>query len=345
MLQPNLLSNPALSPAAHTFLSSLATSPTSPLTLRQQLSTSPQSPTLCKSPTKKRKRAPAVPVLLHDAPMANHLSVGVQTWGSAILLGRRMARYPDQFGLFDSYGSEDGIRILELGAGTGLLSILCRKLLDLKAATDSTSSPRTLNNGREGGKGLIVATDFLPEVIDNLKTCVNLNFPSSETGTGIEIAKLDWTTFPTYMASRSQSPGDMGGRREDGEEETSQFMDKPFDLILASDCVYDETHAKMLREVVSWTLRLPEDRDEGGTFVCPPYFLFLPAPSYIPSFPFHSLCHTAKRICCLMNEEMELTNSMSSPQSDQHLPPNSNQSIPTSHHIPLSQIQPKKVRD
>jgi predicted nicotinamide N-methyase len=225
---------------------------------------------MSKSPTKKRKRAPAVPVLLHDAPMANHLSVGVQTWGSAILLGRRMAKYPDQFGLFNSYGSE-GIRILELGAGTGLLSILCRKLLDLKAATDSHSSPRTPNHREheEGkGKGLIVATDFLPEVIDNLKTCVNLNFPSSETG--IEIAKLDWTTFPNYMASRSA--GDRQEKEEEGEE-TSQFMDKPFDLVLASDCVYDETHARMLREVVSWTLRLPEDGDEGGTFVC----LFLPS--------------------------------------------------------------------
>jgi predicted nicotinamide N-methyase len=219
--------------------------------------------------------------------MANHLSVGVQTWGSAILLGRRMAKYPDQFGLLDSYGSKEGIRILELGAGTGLLSILCRKLLDLKAATDSTSSPRISNNGREkAGKGLIVATDFLPEVIDNLKTCVNLNFPSSETGTGIEIAKLDWTTFPTYMASHSQSSSENAETQEDGEEETSQFMDRPFDLILASDCVYDETHAKMLREVVSWTLRLPENGDEGGTFVCPPYILLLPAPSSIPSSPF-----------------------------------------------------------
>jgi predicted nicotinamide N-methyase len=221
-----------------------------------------------------------------------------------------MAKYPDQFGLFDPYGSE-GIRILELGAGTGLLSILCRKLLDLKAATDSSSSPRTPNNHgqQEGqGKGLIVATDFLPEVIDNLKTCVNLNFPSSETG--IEIAKLDWTTFPSYMA-HSQSPtGDVGARPrsnnvgEGEEEETSQFMDKPFDLILASDCVYDETHARMLREVVSWTLRLPEDGDEGGTFVCfllffflfsfvRPFFLFFLT---LSSTLYLSLCRTSLKV-------------------------------------------------
>jgi len=175
-----------------------------------------------------------------------------------------MAKYPDQFGLFDSFGV-GGIRILELGAGTGLLSILCRKLLDLKIATDSISSP---NPSKTSGNGLIVATDFLSEVIDNLETCVNLNFPSS-TETGIEIAKLDWTTFPTYMASRSHPthPDGRNGDHEGQGEETSRFMDNPFDLILASDCVYDETHAKMLRDVVSWTLRLPEDGDQGGTFV------------------------------------------------------------------------------
>jgi len=200
-----------------------------------------------------------------------------------------MAKYPDQFGLFDTYGSE-GIRMLELGAGTGLLSILCRKLLDLKSATDSSSSPRTPNHReQEGGqgKGLIVATDFLPEVIDNLKTCVNLNFSGE---TGIEIAKLDWTTFPTYMASRN-----AGGERGNEEEETSQFMDKPFDLVLASDCVYDETHARMLREVVSWTLRLPEDGDDGGTFVCRLLFhlMFLHFTFRILlSHPLHSVTRT-----------------------------------------------------
>ena len=252
-----------------------------------------------------------------------------------------MAKYPDQFGLFDSYGSGEGIRILELGAGTGLLSILCRKLLDLKAATDSTSSPRTPNRGgqEEGqGKGLIVATDFLPEVIDNLKTCVNLNFSGE---TGIEIAKLDWTTFPTYMASHSQSQGDNAGKGEEEEEETRQFMDKPFDLILASDCVYDETHAKMLREVVSWSLRLPQDGDEGGTFVCPllSFFCHSSCPLSNP-FPVVSGSNTHS-----IDEVTELTDSISSHQSDRHLRPNWNPLIPISHRTPAVQIQTKRVRD
>lgn len=202
-----------------------------------------------------------------------------------------MAKHPDYFDLFDKSRRKEGIRILELGAGTGLLSILCRKLLDLKAATEQIERHDNLGRLRDG---LIIATDFLPEVLANLKTCIDLNFPSSETtamspstsiskstspDSGIHIAKLDWTTFPTYMQSRlshSIGGGDMNGHGDmgasSGEEETGQFMDQPFDLVLASDCVYDPTHARMLRDVASWVLRLPDEHnpeDRGGVFVSP----------------------------------------------------------------------------
>ncbi|WWD18822.1 hypothetical protein CI109_103277 [Kwoniella shandongensis] len=259
---PNL----ALSPETNIFLASLSTSPTSPSILRRALPT-PTSPTGSSSSDatrrrrKKSKRPAVLPVLLHDAPMGDHLSVGVQTWGSAILLGRQMALRPSDFGLFlpSTTATNGGVRVLELGAGTGLLSILCRKLLDLHSI--STSQP----------PGLIVATDFLTSVLDNLKICVDLNFPPHldergiETSTdisreeGIHIAKLDWTTFPQFMES--------GGKV--GQEEMAPFVNRPFDLVLASDCVYDETHAKLLRDVAGWVLRLPDEAtpgDQGGTF-------------------------------------------------------------------------------
>lgn len=191
--------------------------------------------------------------------MGDHLSVGVQTWGSAILLGRQIALHPSDYGLFPPTKVNRGVRVLELGAGTGLLSILCRKLLDLNAIASNTHS------------GLVVATDFLPSVLDNLKICVDLNFPPALTSNGIEsttdiarnegihIAKLDWTTFPAFMA--------RGGQGD--EEQIGLFArEGTFDLVLASDCVYDETHAKLLREVAAWMLRLPEgENDQGGTFV------------------------------------------------------------------------------
>jgi predicted nicotinamide N-methyase len=136
--------------------------------------------------------------------------------------------------------------------------------------------------------GLVVATDFLPNVIDNLRVCVDLNFPphieqdghakavsigsnvASDPGgleTGMEIAKLDWTTYPKYMSDRQ---GGTSTKEQEEGEEMSRFATEPFDLVIASDCVYDPTHAKMLREVASWTLRLPDkarEGDIGGTFV------------------------------------------------------------------------------
>ncbi|WVQ65469.1 uncharacterized protein L199_003645 [Kwoniella botswanensis] len=291
--------NPNLSPETNMFLSSLSTSPTSPKNLfhRQIIASSPTatfpvqddliSPTSStfssitsnktqstSSTRKSKKRHASLPILLHDAPMSDHLSVGVQTWGSAILLGRKLALNPAEYGLFlpPSEGNK-GIRVLELGAGTGLLSILCRKLLDLQSIQDG--SPR----------GLVVATDFLDTVLDNLKICVDLNFPpeikqipgspdvnlknTTDVGVdeGIHIAKLDWTTFPTFMENSDSQ------EEKEGQEEMSRFITKGdqgregFDLVLASDCVYDETHAKLLRLVAGWTLKLPDENGEnGGTF-------------------------------------------------------------------------------
>lgn len=272
-----LASNPSYSPETNKFLQSLSTSPVSPVARLATLSTSPIRTS--------KSRQPVLPVLLHDAPMGDHLSVGVQTWGSAILLGRELALNPAKFGLFAGAS-----RVLELGAGTGLLSILCRKLLDLKNAG-----------------GIVVATDFLPDVLENLRVCVDLN------AVNVEIAKLDWTTFPSWMARRAGEvvkPRQTSGTRTPRlatdpptgsstprepeytrvletqssnpglarrvlerleayvppEDEELAAYPEPFDLVIASDCVYDPTHAEMLREVASWVLRLPENGDGGGTF-------------------------------------------------------------------------------
>jgi predicted nicotinamide N-methyase len=218
--------------------------------------------------------------------MSDHLSVGVQTWGSAILLGREMALRPADFGLVCTVHGRP-VRVLELGAGTGLLSILCRKLLDLQGAISALPADASSS---VDSKGLVVATDFLASVLSNLKICVDLNFPPYvgkatgqvvESGTdktpesGIHIAKLDWTTFPSFMRARQIASSDAAHYVVEGDdhadkEQMARFVDQPFDLVLASDCVYDGTHAAMLREVAGWVLRLPDpsiEGDMGGTFV------------------------------------------------------------------------------
>lgn len=265
-----LAPNPSLSPQTSNFLSSLATSPVSPVTTMRSLPTQRKrgdSTSSSGSRRSRRGRMAALPVLLHDAHMADHLSVGVQTWGSAILLGREMALRPADFGLFqDNLPHGGGTRVLELGAGTGLLSILCRKLLDLRAATAVIASPGKAPTTPPSDPGIVVATDFLPDVIANLRVCVDLNAPPKLPGTpaapGINIAKLDWTTFPRYMEKRA---GWIDDEVED--EELAPWIDQPFDLVLASDCVYDPTHAALLRRVAGWVLRPPSATYPGGTMV------------------------------------------------------------------------------
>jgi len=262
-LRPFTAPNPQLSPQTSSFLSQLATSPVSPLIPMRRLSRNRSDSISSTTSTGKKRRLAALPVLLHDAPISDHLSVGVQTWGSAILLGREMALRPADFGLFqDNLPHGGGTRVLELGAGTGLLSILCRKLLDLQSATAVITAP-----DQEPKQGIVVATDFHPDVIANLRVCVDLNapprLPGQPAGPGIEIAKLDWTTFPAFMERRA------GWITEAvGDEELAPWVDTPFDLVLASDCVYDPTHAALLRKVAGWVLRPPSPSDAGGTMVC-----------------------------------------------------------------------------
>jgi hypothetical protein len=67
---------------------------------------------------------PPVDVELNDAPLLSedHTSVGLQSWASSILLAGRLCANPGRFNL-EVAKCGKGLRVLELGAGTGLLSI------------------------------------------------------------------------------------------------------------------------------------------------------------------------------------------------------------------------------
>jgi hypothetical protein len=103
-----------------------------------------------------RKNHPSViKVQLTDVPLDNYnySSVGAQTWGGACVLAERIVRYPEYFGLVGHESSDSfqmkksALRILELGAGTGLVSLALAKLL--KSSRDWTNCPTE-----------IIATDF-----------------------------------------------------------------------------------------------------------------------------------------------------------------------------------------
>jgi SAM-dependent methyltransferase len=171
----------------------------------------------------------SVVVELNDAPLLDddHTSVGLQSWGSSIRLGERLCAAPAEFSLATSRaGKPKPLRILELGAGTGLLSILAAKIL-----------------GDQDPFPVIVATDYHPDVLENLKMNVTANFPFG-LKPPVAVHVLDWE-FPVYSAP----------------------LDTRFDIILAADVIYEDDHARWIKGCVERLLVRPSpDNPEGGVF-------------------------------------------------------------------------------
>ncbi|KAI1855579.1 hypothetical protein JX265_005982 [Neoarthrinium moseri] len=152
-----------------------------------------------------------VEVHLLDKPIstgADHTDVGLQSWGASIVFSDLLCGSPERFGL-RSLGSAP--HILELGAGTGLVGLTLAKLLP--------------SLGFPGAR--VVATDYHPAVLDNLRGNIASNF-AAETSTPMEACLLDWSA-PSFEAP----------------------LDKKADLIVATDVIYAPEHATWLRDCVA----------------------------------------------------------------------------------------------
>lgn len=159
-----------------------------------------------------------IEVQLNDAPLlsGDHTSVGLQSWASSIVLAERLCAYPDTFGLCAQVPG--GMNILELGAGTGLLSIAAAKIL-------STSSPSS-------SPVHILATDYHPAVLSNLSSNLSTNGVSPT----VSVQLLDWEK-PTWTGPLAQP--------------------HTVDVVLAADVVYLPTHASWIARCVARVLRRP----------------------------------------------------------------------------------------
>ncbi|KAF2714523.1 hypothetical protein K504DRAFT_456750 [Pleomassaria siparia CBS 279.74] len=144
-----------------------------------------------------------IDVFLNDAPLSttDHTDVGLQSWGASIILSGLMCASPARFGL-DKLG--DGLSIIELGAGTGLVSLT---LAALQAHISKTASS-------------IIATDYHPAVLENLRSNISANFPGLPTPP-VQTMLLDWSQFSVPV--------------------------KPVDILIAADAVYAPEHAVLLR--------------------------------------------------------------------------------------------------
>jgi len=181
-------------------------------------------------------------------------SVGAQTWGSACVLAEMIAEAPDRFGLCCCTG-DDGIdpvfyrggdgprveagiaRVLELGAGTGLVSLTIGKILEKSRERDS----------RRAGT-VVVASDFYPPALENLGLNIQRNFPPEE-GDGADSAP----------SARNLS---ISGHFLDWEEAADPTralqapFDEPFDEVFGADIVYELEHAMWIKACLKRVLHL-----------------------------------------------------------------------------------------
>lgn len=219
-------------------------------------------------------------VLIRDAAATD---IGSQTWNSAPLLSRKIAKEPMSFFspiLHQHYASQDvstkdqavaleptppptrpaspsagrdqppqAFRILELGSGTGLTGItaaVCLARLIREHRQTHPSSPlRPVQ---------LVLTDYLPPVIDNLRHNVDINRDAIEVdGLDVQVELLDWRDLHSSNVKGS------------------------FELVLGTDLVYEIQHAWWASKVVEHFLTLPStSQPTNGK---PANVLFPPTPA------------------------------------------------------------------
>ncbi|KAH7122654.1 putative methyltransferase-domain-containing protein [Dendryphion nanum] len=152
----------------------------------------------------------SINVQLNDVPLTgkDHTDVGLQSWGASIILSGLMCADPARFEL------ENASTVIELGAGTGLVGLTLAKLLPHLTRNETT----------------IIATDYHPAVLDNLRANVSTNFPSQSTPP-VQTALLDWS------APLLEPP-----------------LDIPAQILVAADVVYAPEHAVWLRDCAAQLL-------------------------------------------------------------------------------------------
>jgi predicted nicotinamide N-methyase len=160
-----------------------------------------------------------VNVRITDIPLENcdFSSVGAQTWGGSCVLAETIVNNPNEFGL--TRVSSGPLRVLELGAGTGLVSVTLAQYL---FKCDRSAS--------------IYPTDFNPTVLANLSRNIAANATSWSPQVTLTSAFLDWS------------------RPEGG----SNGLPDSFDLILGADITYELQHTLWIKGCLQQLLRKPE---------------------------------------------------------------------------------------
>jgi predicted nicotinamide N-methyase len=162
--------------------------------------------------------------------------LGVQTWGSASILAQLIASSPQAY---LPLASSQPLRVLELGAGTGLVSLAAARILENRVDMSAE----------------IVASDHDLTVIDNLRSNITRNSPY---GSQLELSavQLDWQSFLTPVNALDESSSESSSPLPPRETP----FDDQFDVIFGADIVYEPHQAFWIKATVSALLKRPRAR-------------------------------------------------------------------------------------
>ncbi|GAA6051540.1 hypothetical protein JCM3770_000405 [Rhodotorula araucariae] len=144
-------------------------------------------------------------------------TTGLRTWQACIALSNHLVASPAPV--------RRARRILELGAGVGLLSLVAARLIR-----------------GVGGDGRVVATDIDEKVLEMLEGNIELNGLSNN----VHCTMLDWE----LASDAAAIAGDLARW-----EQAAFDGDGRADLVLGADIVYDPTLATHLAATLGWLLR------------------------------------------------------------------------------------------
>lgn len=153
---------------------------------------------------------------------SDHTDVGLQSWGASIVVSDLMCSFPEKFHLTVEKLGTPSPRVIELGAGTGLVGITMAKLLPRLGMPDAQ----------------VIATDYHPTVLANLADNITANFPTvKEESSSFPPSVVPQPCLLDWAAPCLDPP-----------------LDKVADMLVATDVVYAPEHAVWLRDCAAQLL-------------------------------------------------------------------------------------------
>lgn len=199
------------------------------------------------APSSSKQEAAATATSQVPASLEASSAVGVQTWAASIVLSDLLVTRPREVHpLLHGTEPPKPLRVAELGAGTGLVGIVCAHFLSSICLTPSLPDVEE--------KHTVTLTDYHPRVLQNLRRNVDANRSGLSRGVDLSVEALDWSVFHRPDESDSDSNSETAGAELDRFSAPTPPLagEQPqYGLLLAADVVYAPEHATWLYATMS----------------------------------------------------------------------------------------------